>query len=59
MVGSGPSPIPAPAPEDPALCDRIHKFITYLAKNGPEFEATVRNKQMNNPDFQVWAFLGG
>lgn len=44
-------PPPAPAPSDPELHKRIDKLVEYAAKNGPEFEAMIREKQKDNPDY--------
>ncbi|XP_059662991.1 uncharacterized protein LOC132308788 isoform X2 [Cornus florida] len=49
------SPPPAP-PSDPELQKRIDKLIEYSAKNGPEFEAMIREKQQDNP---AYSFLFG
>lgn len=43
-------------PSDPELHKRIDKLVEYAAKNGPEFEAMIREKQQDNPDY---AFLFG
>eukprot|EP00462_Mataza_sp_D1_P017568 CAMPEP_0175173384 /NCGR_PEP_ID=MMETSP0087-20121206/32016_1 /TAXON_ID=136419 /ORGANISM="Unknown Unknown, Strain D1" /LENGTH=438 /DNA_ID=CAMNT_0016464675 /DNA_START=8 /DNA_END=1321 /DNA_ORIENTATION=- len=36
--------------------DKIDKLVTYLLRNGAEFERMIQEKQQNNPDF---AFLFG
>jgi hypothetical protein len=46
----------APPPADPELQKRIDKLVEYIAKNGPEFEAIIRDKQHDNPDY---AFVFG
>eukprot|EP00268_Persea_americana_P035769 TRINITY_DN3525_c0_g1_i2.p1 TRINITY_DN3525_c0_g1~~TRINITY_DN3525_c0_g1_i2.p1 ORF type:complete len:564 (-),score=115.08 TRINITY_DN3525_c0_g1_i2:1603-3261(-) len=46
----------APPPPDPDLHKRIDKLVEYAAKNGPEFEAMIREKQQDNPDY---SFLFG
>ncbi|KAM0973731.1 hypothetical protein ACFX2I_016897 [Malus domestica] len=51
-----PQPPPAAPPSDPELHKRIDKLVEYSAKNGPEFEAMIREKQQDNPDY---AFLFG
>ncbi|KAK6947654.1 CID domain [Dillenia turbinata] len=50
---SGPPPAP---PADPELHKRIDKTVEYAAKNGPEFEAMIREKQQDNP---AYSFLFG
>ncbi|KAJ6406019.1 hypothetical protein OIU84_009696 [Salix udensis] len=50
-----PSP-PAPPPSDPELQKRIDKLVEYSAKNGPEFEVMIREKQQDNP---AYSFLFG
>ncbi|XP_011006670.1 PREDICTED: calcium homeostasis endoplasmic reticulum protein [Populus euphratica] len=50
-----PSP-PAPPPSDPELQKRIDKLVEYSAKNGPEFEVMIREKQQDNP---AYSFLYG
>ncbi|XP_074582594.1 SUPPRESSOR-OF-WHITE-APRICOT/SURP RNA-binding domain containing protein 1 [Curcuma longa] len=47
---------PAPPPSDPELQKRIDKLVEYAAKNGPEFEAMIREKQHDNPEY---SFLFG
>ncbi|CAH9093409.1 unnamed protein product [Cuscuta europaea] len=49
-------PPPAPPPHDPDLLKRIDKLIEYAVKNGPEFEAMIREKQQDNP---AYGFLFG
>ncbi|KAK4761920.1 hypothetical protein SAY87_029804 [Trapa incisa] len=49
-------PPPAVPPHDPELHKRIDKVVEYIAKNGPEFEAMIREKQQENPDY---SFLFG
>jgi len=49
-------PPPAMPPSDPELHKRIDKLVEYAAKNGPEFEAMIREKQQDNPDY---SFLFG
>lgn len=49
-------PPPAVPPSDPELQKRIDKLAEYAAKNGPEFEAMIREKQQDNPDY---SFLFG
>ncbi|KAE8705730.1 phosphoenolpyruvate carboxylase 2-like isoform X1 [Hibiscus syriacus] len=44
-------PLPTPPPSDPDLQKRIDKLVEYAAKNGPEFEAMIREKQQDNPDY--------
>ncbi|KAG9136184.1 hypothetical protein Leryth_003789 [Lithospermum erythrorhizon] len=41
---------------DPELQKRIDKLVEYTSKNGPEFEAMIRQKQLDNPDY---SFLFG
>ncbi|KAA8528203.1 hypothetical protein F0562_035546 [Nyssa sinensis] len=43
-------------PSDPELQKRIDKLVEYAAKNGPEFEAMIREKQQDNP---AYSFLFG
>ncbi|KAK6237173.1 hypothetical protein SCA6_012510 [Theobroma cacao] len=50
-----PPPHAAP-PSDPELQKRIDKLVEYATKNGPEFEAMIREKQQDNPDY---SFLFG
>ncbi|ONK65918.1 uncharacterized protein A4U43_C06F2330 [Asparagus officinalis] len=49
-------PPPAMPPSDPELHKIIDKLAEYAAKNGPEFEAMIREKQKDNPDY---SFLFG
>lgn len=49
-------PPPPPPPADPELQKRIDKLVEYSVKNGPEFEAMMRDRQKDNPDY---AFLFG
>ncbi|CAK9157607.1 unnamed protein product [Ilex paraguariensis] len=41
----------APPPHDPELQKHIDKLAEYVAKNGPEFEAMVREKEQDNPGY--------
>lgn len=50
------SPPPAAPPSDSELQKRIDKLVEYAAKNGPEFEAMIREKQQDNP---AYSFLFG
>lgn len=50
------APPPAPAPSDPELQKRIDKLVEYAVKNGPEFEAVVREREQDNP---AYSFLFG
>ncbi|XWS72900.1 hypothetical protein CRYUN_Cryun02cG0079200 [Craigia yunnanensis] len=50
-----PPPVAA-SPSDPELQKRIDKLVEYATKNGPEFEAMIREKQQDNPDY---SFLFG
>ncbi|XP_030483623.1 uncharacterized protein LOC115700197 [Cannabis sativa] len=50
-AGAPPPPLPAAPPSDPELHKRIDKLAEYAAKNGPEFEAMIREKQQDNPDY--------
>ncbi|CAL5040057.1 unnamed protein product [Urochloa decumbens] len=50
------APPPAAPPADPELQKRIDKLVEYIGKNGPEFEAVIRDKQHDNPDY---AFVFG
>ncbi|KAJ0974758.1 hypothetical protein J5N97_016723 [Dioscorea zingiberensis] len=50
------APPPAAPPSDPELQKRIDKSVEYAAKNGPEFEAMIREKQHDNP---AYSFLFG
>lgn len=49
-------PPPALAPTDVDLQKRIDKLVEYAAKNGPQFEALMKEKQKDNP---AYAFLFG
>ncbi|KAJ7975946.1 Calcium homeostasis endoplasmic reticulum protein [Quillaja saponaria] len=49
-------PPPVAPPSDPELQKRIDKLVEYAAKNGPEFEAMIREKQQDNPSY---SFLFG
>ncbi|CAL5366828.1 unnamed protein product [Camellia sinensis] len=61
-------PHPAAPPSDPELQKRIDKLVEYAAKNGPEFEAMIREKQQDNLDYSFlfggeghnyyWSFKG-
>lgn len=51
-----PPPPPAVPPSDPELQKRIDKLVEYIAKNGPEFEAMIREKQQDDPGY---SFLFG
>ncbi|XP_062229601.1 uncharacterized protein LOC133927248 [Phragmites australis] len=51
-----PPPQPVAPPADPELQKRIDKLVEYIAKNGPEFEAMIRDKQHDNLDY---AFVFG
>eukprot|EP00271_Cylindrocystis_brebissonii_P016827 TRINITY_DN413_c5_g1_i1.p1 TRINITY_DN413_c5_g1~~TRINITY_DN413_c5_g1_i1.p1 ORF type:complete len:787 (-),score=157.24 TRINITY_DN413_c5_g1_i1:325-2685(-) len=51
-----PPPPITPAPSDPELLKRIDKLVEYAAKNGPQFEALMKEKQKDNP---AYAFLLG
>ncbi|KAI4356155.1 hypothetical protein L6164_000199 [Bauhinia variegata] len=50
------APPPVAPPSDPELQKRIDKLVEYSAKNGPEFEAMIRDKQQDNPSY---SFLFG
>lgn len=50
------APPPVVPPSDPELHKRIDKLVEYAAKNGPEFEAMIREKQQDNPSY---SFLFG
>ncbi|CAA2995382.1 calcium homeostasis endoplasmic reticulum -like isoform X1 [Olea europaea subsp. europaea] len=45
------APPPAPPPSDPELQKRIDKLVEYAVKNGPEFEAVVREREQENPAY--------
>lgn len=49
-------PPPAPPPSDPEQQKCIDKLVEYAVKNGPEFEAMIREKQQDNP---AYSFLFG
>ncbi|KAL4586193.1 hypothetical protein LXL04_010825 [Taraxacum kok-saghyz] len=49
-------PPPAPPPSDPEQQKTIDKLVEYAVKNGPEFEAMIREKQKDNPSY---SFLFG
>ncbi|EYU30982.1 hypothetical protein MIMGU_mgv1a002724mg [Erythranthe guttata] len=49
-------PPPTPPPSDPELQKRIDKLVEYAVKNGPEFEAVVREREQDNP---AYSFLFG
>uniref|UniRef100_A0A1D1ZE57 Calcium homeostasis endoplasmic reticulum protein n=1 Tax=Anthurium amnicola TaxID=1678845 RepID=A0A1D1ZE57_9ARAE len=49
-------PTAAPPPSDPDLHKCIDKLVEYVAKNGPDFEAMIREKQHDNP---AYGFLFG
>lgn len=51
-----PPPHIVPPPADPELQKRIEKLVEYAAKNGPEFEKMLKEKQKDNP---LYAFLFG
>ena len=48
MSGSG---VP-PAPNDPEQRNIIDKLAQFVARNGPDFEMTTKNRQKGNPKFQ-------
>ncbi|EPS58990.1 hypothetical protein M569_15821 [Genlisea aurea] len=50
------APTPSPPPSDPELQKRIDKLVEYAVKNGPEFEAVVREREQDNP---AYSFLFG
>ncbi|KAF2313573.1 hypothetical protein GH714_011795 [Hevea brasiliensis] len=50
------TPPPAAPPSDTELQKRIDKLVEYATKNGPEFEAMIREKQQDNP---AYSFLFG
>ncbi|KAF5188228.1 Calcium homeostasis endoplasmic reticulum protein [Thalictrum thalictroides] len=50
------APPPAAPPSDPEHQKVIDKLVEYAAKNGPEFEAMIREKQRDNP---AYSFLFG
>ncbi|XP_022841511.1 calcium homeostasis endoplasmic reticulum protein-like [Olea europaea var. sylvestris] len=45
------APPPAQPPSDPELQKRIDKLVEYAVKNGPEFEAVVREREQENPAY--------
>ncbi|XP_020587227.1 calcium homeostasis endoplasmic reticulum protein [Phalaenopsis equestris] len=47
---------PVAPPADPELHKRIDKLIEYAARNGPEFEALIREREQDNP---AYSFLFG
>ncbi|XP_024517616.1 calcium homeostasis endoplasmic reticulum protein isoform X2 [Selaginella moellendorffii] len=49
-------PTPVPPPQDSELHKRIDKLVEFYVKNGPGFEALMKEKQKENPDY---AFLFG
>ncbi|XP_076926715.1 SUPPRESSOR-OF-WHITE-APRICOT/SURP RNA-binding domain containing protein 1-like [Bidens hawaiensis] len=49
-------PPPAAPPSDPDQQKCIDKLVEYAVKNGPEFEAMIREKQKDNP---AYSFLFG
>ncbi|GJT44351.1 calcium homeostasis endoplasmic reticulum protein [Tanacetum coccineum] len=49
-------PPPAPSTSDPEQQKCIDKLVEYAVKNGPEFEAMIREKQKDNP---AYSFLFG
>ncbi|KAH7298628.1 hypothetical protein KP509_25G051900 [Ceratopteris richardii] len=51
-----PPPPIVPPPADQELQKRIEKLVEYAAKNGPEFEKMLKEKQKDNP---LYAFLFG
>eukprot|EP01018_Ginkgo_biloba_P022688 Gb_16843 [translate_table: standard] len=46
-----PPPPPVPPPADADLQKRIDKLAEYAAKNGPDFEKMIREKQQDNPAY--------
>ncbi|KAK8952351.1 hypothetical protein KSP39_PZI003365 [Platanthera zijinensis] len=50
------TPLPVTPPADPELHKRIDKLIEYSARNGPEFEALIREREQDNP---AYSFLFG
>lgn len=53
-TSSGVFPYPPPE-DDTELTDRIQKLATYVARNGKEFEAKVKEKEQSNPQFSFLA----
>jgi hypothetical protein len=51
-----PPPAPVQPPADTDLHKRIDKLVEYACKNGPRFEALMKEKQKENP---LYAFLFG
>lgn len=51
-----PPPTPVQPPADNDLQKRIDKLVEYACKNGPQFEALMKDKQKENP---LYAFLFG
>ena len=51
-----PPPAPVQPPVDNDLQKRIDKLVEYACKNGPQFEALMKDKQKENP---LYAFLFG
>lgn len=51
-----PPPTPVQPPVDNDLQKRIDKLVEYACKNGPQFEALMKDKQKENP---LYAFLFG
>ncbi|GBG79333.1 hypothetical protein CBR_g29483 [Chara braunii] len=51
-----PPPPSVAAPQDVELQNRIAKLVEYAAKNGPQFEALMKEKQKDNP---AYGFLFG
>ncbi|KAH0459880.1 hypothetical protein IEQ34_010543 [Dendrobium chrysotoxum] len=49
-------PYDSTPPADPELHKRIDKLIEYAARNGPEFEALIREREQDNP---AYSFLFG
>ncbi|XP_024401408.1 uncharacterized protein [Physcomitrium patens] len=51
-----PPPAPVQPPADNDLQKRIDKLVEYACKNGPQFEALMKDKQKENP---LYSFLFG
>ncbi|BBN12459.1 hypothetical protein MPTK1_5g20260 [Marchantia polymorpha subsp. ruderalis] len=51
-----PPPPPVPPPSDSDLHKRIDKLVEYAAKNGPQFEQLMKDKQKDNV---LYSFLFG
>lgn len=49
-------PYDSTPPADPEFHKRIDKLIEYAARNGPEFEALIREREQDNP---AYSFLFG